>query len=97
MNVGKPTLVGSYPAGASPYGVLDMAGNVWEWCATDYHTGSNHIDKDAGYRILRGGSWSSHASHVRAARRDGLAPDVGSPLVGLRVVRVVDGLEAEEE
>ena len=35
--IGKPTEVGSYPAGASPYGVLDMAGNVYEW-VYDYYS-----------------------------------------------------------
>ncbi len=42
--------VDSYPSGASPYGVLDVAGNVWQWCADWY-------DDKQDTRVLRGGSW----------------------------------------
>ena len=38
--IGQTTPVTQYPQGASPYGVLDMSGNVWEWCLTDYRSGS---------------------------------------------------------
>ncbi len=49
--VGTPVAVGSYPAGASPYGVLDMAGNVWEWV-------EDHFDPDVeGNRVTRSGSY----------------------------------------
>ncbi len=68
--------VGSYPAGASPYGVLDMVGNVWEWVADWY--GGNYYDNspredprgpESGvYRVARGGSWS-YDDNVRAALR----------------------------
>ena len=64
-NVGDTTPVGSYPAGASPAGVWDLAGNVWEWVADwydeGYYAGSpaqNPQGPNAGaYRVLRGGSW----------------------------------------
>mgnify|MGYP001333994923 CR=1 FL=1 len=42
------------PNGESPFGVLDMVGNLWEWCLTDYHTGQADIHQSAKYRILRG-------------------------------------------
>ena len=74
--------VGSFPAGASPYGALDMAGNVWEWVADwydgDYYRrspGSNPAGPDSGgYRVLRGGSWSSYPGRARSAYRDWIGP-----------------------
>jgi eukaryotic-like serine/threonine-protein kinase len=63
--VGNTSAVGSYPAGASPYGALDMAGNVWEWVNdwfdSNYYSsspGSNPTGPATGYhRVQRGGSW----------------------------------------
>jgi len=53
--------VGSYPEGASPYGALDMSGNVMEWVASWYvrYPGNDFIDEDYGekYRVVRGGGW----------------------------------------
>lgn len=43
--------------GDSPFGVVDMAGNVWEWCLTDYDAKTNNINSSANSRVLRGGSW----------------------------------------
>ncbi|MBK8022729.1 MAG: SUMF1/EgtB/PvdO family nonheme iron enzyme [Chloroflexi bacterium] len=43
--------------GDSPFGVSDMAGNVWEWCLTDYDTGSQDVNESSNRRVLRGGSW----------------------------------------
>jgi formylglycine-generating enzyme required for sulfatase activity len=74
--------VGSYPAGASPYGALDMAGNVWEWVGDwyvrDYYVRSpdrNPTGPDSGQsRVLRGGSWNNAQINVRSANRINLAP-----------------------
>ena len=90
--VGDTSQVGSYPSGASPYGALDMAGNVREWVRdwyrSDYY-GSYAVDgwpsnptgpTSGTYRVIRGGSWSSDRLLVRAAFRiDGrvLLPDWG--------------------
>ncbi len=52
--------VGSYPAGASPYGCMDMAGNLYEWCKDWYMTypgNPNPIDYTDEYRSIRGGGW----------------------------------------
>jgi formylglycine-generating enzyme required for sulfatase activity len=91
MSVKATTLVGSYPAGASPYGVLDMAGNAAEWVADwfaeDYQRSSerNPRGPDAGqYRVLRGGSWVFAPIALRGAARHNPAPDGRSDYVGFR-------------
>lgn len=60
--VGDTSTVGQYPQGASPYGVLDMAGNVDEWCEEVHESGSDR-------RVIRGGSWYNDANDVRCAVR----------------------------
>lgn len=73
------TPVGRYPKGASPYGLLDMVGNVWEWCADWY-------DAARKQKVLRGGSWYSTSSSVRSAYRDRDLPVNPSRNVGFRCV-----------
>lgn len=74
MNVGDTTAVGSYPSGASPYGVLDMSGNVWEWTQTkwrdNYTTPADNSAQGENSRVLRGGSWGNPADWLRCACRD---------------------------
>ena len=76
MKVGQPTPVGSYPAGASPYGLMDMAGNVWEWTASDYKKGPE--------KTVRGGSFNFHPDTLRAAIRSCYPPDSRGGPVGFR-------------
>jgi formylglycine-generating enzyme required for sulfatase activity len=60
--VGQTTPVRTYEGKVdSPFGVVDMAGNVWEWCLTAYGTGSTDLD-GIGVRVLRGGSWDDGLS-----------------------------------
>ncbi len=81
-NVGRTVDVGSYPAGASPYGAFDMAGNVWEWTATqwvanyDNYLNVVYNNKEGDViRTLRGGSWNYDDNDVRSASRGGYYPD----------------------
>ena len=81
-NVGTTTPVGSYPDGATPEGLYDMAGNVLEW------TDSWYDEKTRSYRVVRGGGWGSSAGGCRSARRGSGAPDGRSNGVGFRLVFV---------
>ena len=97
-NLGRTVDVGSYPAGASLYGALDMAGNVWEWTATQWvENYDNYVNivynsKEGNVtRTLRGGSWSGDVSVVRSANRSGSNPDNRGINVGFRVVFVPGG------
>jgi formylglycine-generating enzyme required for sulfatase activity len=69
-------VVGSYPAGASRDGVMDLAGNVGEWCTDwyDYYPQGAQTDpcqaKPGNFRVIRGGSWSWYGFSQRAADRE---------------------------
>jgi eukaryotic-like serine/threonine-protein kinase len=89
---GDTTAVGYFPAGGSPYGALDMAGNVWQWTADwysdTYYASSpdrNPTGANSGqYRVLRGGAWNSEGVLIRATYRTKLRPYSRSETSGFR-------------
>jgi formylglycine-generating enzyme required for sulfatase activity len=89
--------VGSHVAGKSPYGVHDLAGNVWEWVADRYEANyyQSHEARDprgpstGPLRVVRGGSWNSEASILRAANRGGYVPSAKRSDFGFRCARDV--------
>ena len=91
---GTTTPVGIYPAGASPEGVLDMAGNVLEWCSSlykpyPYDPSDGRENLEAGaLRVLHGGAFYSEAGDVRCASRSRLYPNFRDDHFGFRVVVV---------
>jgi formylglycine-generating enzyme len=102
MNVNDTTPVGIYPQGASPYGALDMAGNVWEWTSSLWGEDSsrptygypynsddgreNLSAPDSVRRALRGGSYHNLVSSVRCAVQSRFIPVYGSIDDGFRVM-----------
>ncbi|MCS6840549.1 MAG: formylglycine-generating enzyme family protein [Roseiflexus sp.] len=88
---GRITPVGMHPSGASPFGCLDMAGNVWEWTASldapyPYQPDDGREDPRApGRRILRGGSFANPRGFARCACRFRLAPTVRNEFLGFRL------------
>jgi formylglycine-generating enzyme required for sulfatase activity len=77
--VGYTTPVGSYPDGATPDGLMDMAGNVWEWTDSIYQVGED-------WRVLRGGSFFNGTRCVRCACRFRYDPYDRYSSVGFRLV-----------
>lgn len=104
---GDTTPVGAYPQGASPYGLLDVAGNVWEWTRSMW--GGFVAEPEFGYPydardgregsleefmrrvVLRGGAFFSAAQKVRCAYRSRNLPDLRNKNIGFRVVIAPSG------
>jgi formylglycine-generating enzyme required for sulfatase activity len=80
-------------SGASPCGAEDMAGNVWEWTASDYDEDYGKADLISATdtitsKVLHGGSWNSLPSDARSARRIENRPDTTLALYGFRIVHI---------
>lgn len=94
-NVGDTTAVGSYPDGRSPYGVMDMSGNVWEWVSDWYQADAYALASSVNptgpasgeFRVLRGGSWLNDAPFERATVRVNAAPETWYIVDGFRCAR----------
>lgn len=91
-NEGNTTEVDGYPNGATPDGVYDLAGNVWEWTLSEYKDypyqyddGRNSI-KGGETRVVRGGSFGRYSSGLRSAFRLRSLPDYRCGVIGFRVV-----------
>ncbi len=82
--------VGQFPQGASPYGALDMAGNLWEWVSDwythdyyEYAPNKNPLGPESGDgHVLKGGGWAENLDFTRCANRFGGNP--GSLIIGFR-------------
>ena len=88
-NPDRTSLVTQYEGrGDSPFGVVDMAGNVWEWCLTDYNEKTNDVNSSANIRVVRGGSWRlNDADNFRCVCRFGSNPLSWFNYFGFRLAR----------
>lgn len=103
--VGGPSSVGSYESGKSPYGIYDMAGNVWEW-VSDWYSHSYYQDSPSAnplgpetgqYRIVRGGAWTFSGNDLHISRRVSSSPDTATDETGFRCVIPVENTSQDTE
>jgi iron(II)-dependent oxidoreductase len=93
----RPAASGSFPAGGSPYGVLQLVGDVWEWTATEFtgypgfrsfpYKEYSEVFFDDGYKVLRGGSWATDPLAVRTTFRNWDHPIRRQIFAGFRTAR----------
>ena len=94
--------VGSKPSGISPYGLLEMAGNVWEWTSSTYYQSADQpVDKPPGQPsgqpslvVVRGGSWFDTARLARVSFRGKYAADTQIPSLGFRCALSLEAASA---
>jgi len=81
-NVSMPSIVSMHEDGATPEGIQELAGNVWEWTADPFDTGPEPSPRKA----IRGGCWQSPPAELRATYRKGAFPHEAQPTIGFRCV-----------
>ncbi|MBL8195721.1 MAG: SUMF1/EgtB/PvdO family nonheme iron enzyme, partial [Blastocatellia bacterium] len=88
-----PRTVGSLPKGASPFGVLDMAGNVWEWTADKFSSYPNNKEpvdsKLANANVIRGGSFRSDQKVLTTYVRNFVPPNFKDDILGFRCAKSI--------
>jgi gamma-glutamyl hercynylcysteine S-oxide synthase len=93
----QPSPAGSHPAGASPYGVRQLIGDVWEWTASDFmpypgfhafpYREYSEVFFDSGYKVLRGGSFAVDPVACRSTFRNWDLPIRRQVFAGFRTAR----------
>lgn len=84
--------VGSFPRGASPFGIEDMSGNIWEWCSNFFEQykptpkTDPHGPPSGTKRVYRGGSWKSRFASLRTTTRSANLPNFSCNDLGFRIV-----------
>lgn len=110
LGLGRTTPVDAFPGGASPFGVWDLAGNVFEWTASKwgknwqeltfpypYRDESERNDPGGSWaRVMRGGSWYNSYAEARCARRSRYLPGSRGSNIGFRVARSVEKTDEKE-
>ena len=100
-NVGHSTPVGIYPLGATPEGICDLAGNVWEWCADWFGVyeaepvANPRGPEEGSARVVRGGGWTGPARGCRPAHRGAVGPSGRDRDLGFRLLLSPPGQGAE--
>ena len=90
--LGQTTAVGLYASGTSRHGLLDLAGNIWEWCQNRYEQPETFKSVGteasvAGQRVVRGGSWDNEREILGVSNRSGSPADDRGSSVGFRLVQ----------
>ncbi|MDS4058356.1 MAG: SUMF1/EgtB/PvdO family nonheme iron enzyme, partial [Candidatus Contendobacter sp.] len=90
-DLGHPTPVGIYPQGATPWGLYEASGNLWEWTLSQYRdypyqSNSNFIENEDSECVIRGGSWENMSKDARCACRGKGFIDDFSKDIGFRIV-----------